>query len=148
MIDLFENYEPSDKLIQKVKDTLEKVHKREFSWDDEKKLIWNLKSFAEVSFKIADKEIQRRKRLEESPNGLPIDESQPSVLCGNRVVGNESWYDKNGTKCIHCQRALNEKAIPVSALKNREGWYSTFELEQYFNISRKFLGKLFKAGNS
>jgi hypothetical protein len=146
MIDFFTRFEPSDKLIQEIKDRLEKEHKREFSWEEARKMTWSLKSFAEVALKMADVEIRRRKRLQESPKGFHLDESQPCVLCGNRVVGDESWYDKNGIKCIYCQRAINQKIIPVTALKNKESWYSTFELEHYFNINKKLLGKFLKGG--
>jgi hypothetical protein len=146
MIDFFDNYEPSDKLIQKIKDALEKEHNREFTWEEAKKMTWEMKTFAEIAMKMADVEMQRKKRLEESPKGFHLEESQPCELCGKRVVDTDSWYDQNGTKCIHCQRAINEKIIPVSILKNKESWYSQLELEQDFNITKNFLGKYLKQG--
>jgi hypothetical protein len=45
-----------------------------------------------------------------------------------------------------CQKAIYKKIITGSVTKNKESWYSKYELESYFNIKGAFLNKYLKEG--
>lgn len=68
------------------------------------------------------------------------------LICGEYAPEENSWFDKNGVKCLPCQRAIDEKVIPVSVIEKRESWYSQRDLERYFNIKGADLNKYIKNG--
>ncbi|MFH0873377.1 MAG: hypothetical protein V1846_00850, partial [Candidatus Komeilibacteria bacterium] len=62
------------------------------------------------------------------------------------VTGDTSWYDKNGIKCMTCQRALDKHLIPVSACKNNASWYSIWEFDYYFGVKSRTINKFVHLG--
>jgi len=45
-----------------------------------------------------------------------------------------------------CQDAINRKEIPASLAKNKESWYSKYDLESYFNLKGTALTNWIKKG--
>lgn len=138
--------EPTNKEIQEVKNFLEEQHGREFTWEEATKGVRDLRMFAEIALRAWEEECRRKKLLEESPKGFHLDRSGTCKICGIITSGENSWYDKNGFKCMTCQKAINQRIIPISVVKNEESWYSQYDLESYFNIYGPFLKKYIKQG--
>jgi hypothetical protein len=137
----------SDKQIQEIKSILEKEHGREFTWEEATQAMWSLRKLAELSFEIASQEWRRKELLKESPKGFHIDEKGCNCpICGSIASGENSWFDKDGLKCMPCQKAIDNKIIPVSVIKNRDSWYSKGDLDSYFNIKNAELNKFIKQG--
>jgi len=137
----------TDKEIQEMKEILEQQHGREFSWEESKKAIRDLQILADISLEIMEGEWNRKVKLTEFPKGYHLYENSYSCeVCSGSAKGENSWYDKFGIKCMICQRAINEKIIPAALAKNNESWYSTCEMESYFNIRGSLLNKYIKQG--
>jgi hypothetical protein len=139
--------DPSDKKIQAMKVLLEKQHNREFTWEEAGKAQRDLETFVEIISGIMMEQWRREKILEENPKGFHLDvEGYCCLLCGGSARGGNSWYDKFGLKCMACQNAIDRKIIPGSVVKNKDSWYSGFELDNYFGIKRPVLRRLVKQG--
>ena len=139
--------EHSDKEIQEIKNILEKEHGREFSWEEATKAARDMRNLVRIILEFTKEEFRRKKMLEQYPKGFHLDLAGYSCLiCGGSASKENSWYDKYGLKCMTCQKAINKKLIPGSVAKNKESWYSTCELEMYFNIKTPMLRKLIKQG--
>ena len=133
--------------IQEIKNVLEKEHGREFSWEEANKAASDMRTLARIIFEVATEELRRENMLEQYPKGFHLDRvGYCCLICGRSASKENSWYDKYGLKCMTCQKAINKKLIPGSVAKNKESWYSTYELEIYFNIKAPMLRKLIKQG--
>lgn len=132
--------------IEELKASMEKDHGRAFTHEEAVQVYQLVKLLAEISVDSTFKEVDCQKKLEESPKGFHLEESGTCKVCGQPAVKENSWYDKNGVKCIPCQKALDKKLIPASIIGKRDNWYSKNELEIYFNIGKKDLNKYVKAG--
>lgn len=134
----------SDEKIKKLKESLEKQHGRKFTWEETSEAYWGLKKIVDIAMHIAPIEFKKQELLKEFPKGFHLEEGGSCVICGSHVAKKMSWYDKYGLKCINCQKAINEKIIPVSIIKNSDTWYSRYELATYFNLKGADLNKCIK----
>jgi len=125
----------SEKRIQEFKDIYEKENKKEITWAEASECAHTLLNFAELMLESWMKEEDRKRLLKDSPKGYHLtDGTYTCRICQTNVTGDDSWYDKNGIKCMTCQNAVNKKVIPVSAVKNKDSWYSMWELDYYLGI--------------
>jgi hypothetical protein len=139
--------EISNKLIQEMKDLLEKKEGREFTWGEASEAAYNLTGLAELCFDFGEEECRRKKKLEENPKGFTLEGIGYSCfICGNGTPAGGNWYDKYGIKCLTCQKAIDRKEIPASLAKDKESWYSKYDLESCFNIKGPALRKWIKDG--
>lgn len=137
----------SDERIQEMKALLKKEHGREFSWKEASDAAYNLAGFAEICLESWQEEQRRQRRLKENPKGFALDGVGYSCfICGASTQKDENWYDKWGIKCTICQEAINRKEIPPSLAKNKESWYSKYDLERVFNLKGKVLNSWIKQG--
>ncbi|MBS0424088.1 MAG: hypothetical protein JSR71_06615 [Proteobacteria bacterium] len=142
-----ENNEPAEKEIQEIKNHLEKSHGREFTWEEATKAAWDMRNLAQLFLKAGTEEYERQKKLKEFPKGFHLEgRSYTCSICNEINPGESSWYDKYGIKCMTCQKAINLKIIPRSVAKNKEQWYSKYELEDFFNLKGALLNKYIKQG--
>lgn len=141
-----EGYKPTQKELKELKEGLEKQHGREFSDQEVQQAVWSLRRFAEIALDAYEVESKREKLLKEKPNGFHLEKGGTCLICGEYSPEENSWFDKNGVKCLPCQRAINEKVIPVSIIEKRESSYSQRDLERYFNIKGADLNKYIKNG--
>jgi len=87
----------------------------------------------------------RKRKLREFPKGFHLEGIGYScAICSNSVSNEETWYDKWGIKCLICQKAIDRRTIPGSAAKNKDSWYSKYDLESDFNINRHALNRFIK----
>ena len=147
-MDVFDEHimEPSNETIQEIKKILEEQHGREFSWEEATKAAWDMQMFAQLALKVGKEEWERQKKLKEFPKGYELEAPGNCHICGKPVSGEKAWYDKYGIKCMTCQAAIDKKIIPGSLAKNKESWYSNYDLENYFNIKGADLNKYIKQG--
>ncbi|WP_225872763.1 helix-turn-helix domain-containing protein [Pedobacter frigoris] len=92
------------------------------------------------------RELDDLNKLEKSPGGYHYEEKKACVICGTVVSGEMSWYDRNGLKCIHCQKAINEQVIPYWVTKSKDSFYTEIQLELDFGMKGKVLNAFKKAG--
>lgn len=104
-----------------------------------------LRSYAEIVLDSYLEDERRKKKLEESPKGFHLEgEGYSCFICGGSVSKEQTWYDKYGIKCLTCQSAIDKKIIPASAAKDKDSWYSMYDLEHGFFINRFGIKKLIK----
>ncbi|MFH1769918.1 MAG: hypothetical protein ABH833_04670 [Parcubacteria group bacterium] len=133
--------------IQEFKDLLEKKKGEEVSWEEAEEGAHNLTRLAELMYDCWLKDERRKKRLEENPKGFHLEGIGYSCsICGGPVSNEESWYDKWGIKCLICQKAIYKKIIPASCSKNKDSWYSKYDLESRFNINHHAMRRFIKEG--
>lgn len=136
-----------DKTIQEFKDILEKKEGKEVSWAEASEGARNLTQFVKLMYDCWVEDKKRKKKLEQSPNGFHLEgEGYGCFICSRSISKEETWYDKYGIKCLVCQKAIDKKIIPASAAKNKESWYSAYDLESRFNIDRHALKRFIKEG--
>ncbi|MFH1472917.1 MAG: hypothetical protein ABIF06_00685 [bacterium] len=133
--------------IQEFKDLLEKEKGEEVSWEEATEAAYNLLRFAELVVELGMKEQRRQKKLEKNPKGFHLEGiGYTCFICKNSVSNEESWYDKWGIKCLVCQKAIDKKIIPASCAKNKDSWYSKYDLESRFNINHHAMRRFIKEG--
>ena len=137
----------SDKTIQEFKDIMEKEYDKEVSWEEASEGAYNLLRLGEILLDGAIEDQQRQKKLEESPKGFHLEgNGYTCFICGNSASKEDTWYDKYGIKCMTCQKAINRRDIPASLAKNKDSWYSRWEIERSFNVKAPTLRRWVKEG--
>lgn len=135
--------QPKD--IQELKDILKKECGRKFTWEEATDAAYRLTGYAELAFKCWQEDERRKRKLEEFPKGFKLDGvGYTCFICGSGTLAGENWYDKYGIKCLICQGAVDRKEIPGSLAKNKETWYSQFEIERAFNVKGAALRRWIK----
>lgn len=133
----------TDEQIRKVRDALEKDTGKVISWQEAKKVASSLYQFAGICIEAWQQDELRKKKLEESSKGFKLEGGYNCSVCGT-IVGKEGWYDKWGIKCLTCQHAIDQKIIPPSIGKNKNTWYSDYDMESYFGLRKSDLRQLVK----
>ncbi len=136
--------EPSEKEIQNIKDILEKDQGKEVTWEDATKAMWDIRNFARIMYELYGEETRRQDRLKENPKGFHVENGGTCSICSGSASKENSWFDKYGLKCMPCQKAINAKIIPGSIAKDKESWYSKYDLASYFNIKGADLNRFIK----
>ncbi len=131
-----------DELIQETKDLLEEEGGKELSWEEASHALSQMEGLADIFFDLYVAEKKREDRLKESPKGFVLEGRHTCAIC----YGTATWFDKWGMKCAHCQRAVDRKQIPGSVAKDKESWYSKYDLEQAFNLKNPALKKWIESG--
>lgn len=138
----------SKKSIEEYKRIYKKEFGKEISDEEALEQGTRLVNFFEILHKINVEDKIRKKKLKQHPKGfhLPESETYNCCVCGNSVQGKTSWYDKNGTKCLLCQEALNKRIIPPEVCHDNDGWYSIWEFDYYFKIKAPTIRKFIREG--
>ena len=136
-----------DEKIQKMKDILEKRGGKEVTWAEASDASTRLSSLMELLLKHAQEDWKREQKLKEYPKGFSLGGVGYSCfICGQGTSLNGNWYDKYGIKCMVCQDSINRKEIPASLSKDKESWYSKYDLEGSFNLKAPTLRGWIKRG--
>ena len=136
--------EPTEKQLGELKIALEKQHGREFTDEEVLAAHWDLQKLAHIMYEVVSEQMRREELLKEHPKGFHLEDGGTCAICGNYASGENSWFDKDGVKCMPCQRAINEKIIPASVIKKKDSWYSKQDLQHYFNIKGADLSRYIK----
>jgi len=134
---------PDEKMIKELQEILELKYGKKLTCEECRGAAFNLLNYYEALYTMAKKEYSRKQRLIHEPKGFHLmDGTYSCCICGINITGDQSWYDKYGNKCLFCQKAVDKRIIPVSACKNRDSWYSKWELNQYYGIKELSIPKL------
>lgn len=136
----------NDESIQKFKDIFEKEYGRKFTWQEAADAAYNLVGFFELLLKIDRKEKLRKLKLKEHPKGFLVKGSYCCRICGQHATDDELWYDRNGMKCMLCQKAVEQRIVPVKACKDENSWYSMSDLSDYYGLPTATARKLAREG--
>jgi len=139
--------ELSKERIEEFKEIYKKEFGKDLSDQEAYEAAHNLAGFAELLFDLWVKDQARKKQLEKSPKGFHLEGvGYTCFVCGDSVSNEQTWYDKYGIKCMICQRAIDRKEIPPSVAKNKDSWYSRYDMESNFNLKTPTLRKWIKEG--
>ena len=134
-----------DKAIQEFKDIYKKEYGKELNDSKAREMSEGVVRFAEILYDQAVLDHKRKFKLEENPQGFHLEGiGYTCFICRNSISNEETWYDKNGIKCLVCQKAVDKKIIPASVAKNEDSWYSKYDLESRFNIDRHGMNRFIK----
>lgn len=101
-------------------------------WQEEK---WRIEQMGKFMDEWKEKEKQKEEKLKANPKGFHLEGAgYTCAVCGDGTPEGDNWYDKWGIKCLICQKAIDDGEIPASVAKNKESWYSKYDIEKRFNI--------------
>lgn len=136
-----------DELQAELKELLEKKKGREVTDQELFEAEHWLQSYAKLLCDLAQKDYQRKIKLDENPKGFHLEgEGYSCFICSRSVSNEETWYDKYGIKCLICQSAIDKKIIPATAASDKDSWYSSLDLERSFFINRWAIKRFVKEG--
>ncbi|MFA5967158.1 MAG: hypothetical protein WC805_01390 [Patescibacteria group bacterium] len=137
----------TDKQIDEFQAIFKKEYGKEMPREEAVESAHNLMNLMEVLFKSAHAELTRQERLKKEPKGFHIEGGDYTCsICHATISNDQTWYDKFGIKCLICQRAVEQKKVPGSVCKNRDSWYSDWELKDYYGIHYSQAKKLIREG--
>jgi hypothetical protein len=138
---------PSKETIQEFKEIFKKDYGKELTDGEASESANNLVGLFRVLYESAKKEREREIRLKKEPEGFHLtDGIYNCCICHTQVEEDSSWYDKNGIKCLLCQKAVKDDLIPSFTCRERESWYGFWELENKFGIKHPTARKLVRKG--
>jgi hypothetical protein len=136
-----------DESIKEFQALYEKEYGQKLTWEEARDAAQNLIDFMEVLMECDIKEKKREARLKTEPKGFPMEGGPYSCcVCRQSVPDEQTWYDKNGIKCLHCQRALDKRLIPAYVCKDHDTWYSMWEFDFYFKVKSATVLKFVRQG--
>ncbi len=96
---------------------------------------------------MQQEEDRRQRRLKEFPKGFHLEgDGYMCGICYGSCSKEETWYDQYGIKCMECQAAVDRGDLPANCAEDRESYYSSWEIEQAFNVDRHAVRRWAKAG--
>ena len=138
----------SKESINEFKEIYKKEYGKELSDQEAYESATNLMNFAEVLYECAKRDYQRKQQLKREPDGFHLtDGTYNCSICYRQVTRDESWYDKWGTKCLLCQKAVKEGLVPTFVCTERDSWYAMWELERKFGIKHQTAKKMVRLGD-
>jgi len=138
----------SSKLIKEFQDICEQEYGKKLTGEQASEAAHDIVGFYKLLWDIDVRERMRKDQLKEHPKGFHLDDggTYNCCVCRQYISDKQAWYDKNGIKCIICQKALDKKIIPASACRNRDSWYALWELEDYFGLKYQTAKKFVRQG--
>ena len=137
----------SKETIEEFKEIFKKEYGKELSDQEAYESATNLTGFFEVLYECANKDYQRKQQLKKEPEGFHLtDGIYNCSICYRQVTGDKSWYDKWGTKCLLCTKAVKEGVVPPFVCTDRDSWYAMWQLEKKFGIKHPTAIKLVRLG--
>lgn len=138
----------SEERIEEFKRIYKEEYNKELSDKEAFEAATNLANFAQLLFECAQRDHRRKLKLEESPNGyhLPEGEIYTCFICHNNISGETSWYSKHGITCMVCKKALDDKVIPTSVMKDRNSWMAMWELKDKLGLHHSTVQKMIRTG--
>jgi hypothetical protein len=136
----------SDDLIKRAKEVFKDEHGVEMSDTDAQESLNNLAGLYEIFMKIANRQIQLKKRLKKEPKGFPVDAQHTCVVCYRMIDSATGWYDHNKQKCLSCQKAVDDGILPAFVCHYRDSFFLCWQLKDKFNIHSATARKLVREG--
>lgn len=109
---------------------------------------WNMEQAGKLFKELDEQDKARQEKLKENPKGFHLDsKGYTCFICRDctREDG-DNWYDEYGIKCLVCQKAVDNGEIPAYVAKDKDSWYSKYDLESKFNLTSPTIRKWVKEG--
>lgn len=118
----------SPQALKEFKEIFKKKYGRDLDDKEAYESTQNLLNFFETLYDIAKEEYLRKQRLKKEPKGFHLETGKyyTCLICKETVPGEMVWWDKYRTKCMNCQRNLDEGVLPKKLLKGKfpsDNWY-------------------------
>jgi hypothetical protein len=108
---------------------------------------WQMERMAKFMNEWKEEEKRRAEKLKANPKGFHLESAGYTCsICGDHTPEGDNWYDKWGIKCLVCQKAIDEGEISASLAKDKDSWYSSYDIESSFNIKSPTLRKWVRDG--
>jgi hypothetical protein len=133
-------------------ETIEKVKKMMQTRDEDiteeqaQEAAENLARYAELVYKIAERQTRLRQRLKKEPRGFPVEDTYSCLICHTTIGPENSWYDWYGQKCLNCQRAIDNGTIPGFICQNSNSYYSSWKIKDAYKTNITKVKKWVKEG--
>ena len=123
------------------------VRSKEFNWDKAMEMAENMLHFMEVMAPMEQEHQRLQRKLKEYPEGFHLEgKGYICGICYGPCSKEETWYDKYGIRCMECKVSVDRGDIPASCAKERDCYYSPWEIERAFNVDRHVIRRWVKAG--
>jgi len=137
----------SEEQIEEFKKIYKKEYNKDLTDQEAYEYASSLIGLFDVLYRCEAEELKRKERLKKEPKGFHLEGvGYTCFICGNSISKEQTWYDKYGIKCMICQKSIDRKEIPPSLAKNKEGWYSKYDIESCFNVKGQTLRRWIKDG--
>lgn len=137
----------SQKAIEEFKRIYEKETGIKLPDQEVFEVAHNVYNFVRVIVGCWEDDQVRQRKLKEYPKGFQLNGvGYTCAICGASTQENKNWYDKYGIKCTICQKAINRREIPPSLAKNKDSWYSQYDMKECFNLKVPTLRSWVKQG--
>lgn len=136
---------PSQKAIEEFKEIWKKQFGKELSDAEASESAYNLLNYFETLYKCAEADFEKEQRLKKEPRGFHLtDGTYNCAICHRDITGDNSWYDKWGPKCLLCQKAVENGAVPSFVCKDRDSWYPMWQMKSKFGLAHQTVKKLIR----
>lgn len=139
----------SQKSIDEYKKIFKEKYHRDMTDEEAQREGARLTQFFDLLFDVAMTEVKREKRLKKEPKGFHLDAMDGTyscTVCGASICGEETWWDKNGTKCMDCQRNIDEKVIPSEICRNHDLALRDWQIQSDYCLHSATVRKLKRLG--
>jgi len=108
---------------------------------------WQIEQMGKLVDEFKETEKARDEKLKLNPKGFHLEGAGYSCfICGDSTSEGDNWYDEWGIKCLICQKAIDDGEISSNLAKDKEIWYSKYDLDSSFNLKGPTLRKWIKDG--
>jgi hypothetical protein len=137
----------SQEQIDEFKEIFKKHYGKELSNEEAYESAHNLVNYFELLLDLYLTDLKRKKKLEKYPKGFHLEgEGYTCCICHTCISNKETWYNKNGIKCLPCQKALNKKIIPQSVCKDDKSWFFAYDLKSEQGLHYSTVQKMIREG--
>lgn len=108
---------------------------------------WRLDSLKKFMDEWKEEEKAREEKLKLNPKGFHLNGTgYTCAICGRGTSEGDNWYDEYGIKCLVCQKSIDEGEIPAIIAKDKDLWYTKYDIEKCFNVKGPRLRSWIKKG--
>jgi hypothetical protein len=136
----------SDERVAEFKEIFRKEYSKELSDSEARGSAENLVRFFELLWECQVKDLRRKRRLKQEPDGFPLDTDCTCAVCRRTITGSESWYSRWGITCLPCYRAIKEGVVPGFICRSYNSFYRVWQLKDKFGIHPQTARKLIRDG--
>jgi RNA polymerase-binding transcription factor DksA len=141
----------SPKLINEFKEIYKKRGGEDLTDEKANEYANDFANLMEIIVDVAREEYLRKQRLKKEPKGFHLENGKyySCRICGETKNGEDLWWDKYGTKCMDCQKNIDDKTIPKKLLRGKfpaDNWFTSWQLKDNFGIHPSTAKKLVREG--
>ena len=136
----------TNKHINELKIIYKEKEGKELSDEEARDAAYRLTRLVEILLELVMKDAERKKRLKKEPKGFHLEGTYNCILCHRTITDEEIWYDKDGQKCLVCQKAIDEEVVPPFVCINRDSFFLMWEMKSDFGLAHQTVKKFMREG--